>query len=127
MGLELPEILNISKQLNSTVKGKTINDVALGSRCASLVKLGMCNLDKRKDEIINRTVNSVQAKGKWIFLEFNNDRLVLLGELIGKPGKYIRIMDKESTNKECKRCGTRIIKMNILGSSSYFCPNCQNN
>lgn len=274
MGLELPEILNISKQLNSTVIGKTVNNVSLGSRCAGIIKLGMCNLDKRKDEIVNGTVNSVQAKGKWIFLEFSNDRVLLLGELIGKllyhrndselpknyhvlfefddntslsfqsslygfleivdpeqlkshkyagnigispddknftwiyftevlsrnenkpvkallglqsdisglgnvyindilyeaklhpkkkaanladnekkqvyktivditksaielkgstqeldlfgqPGKYIRIMDKDSTNKECKRCGTRIIKMNILGSSSYFCPYCQ--
>ena len=274
MGLELPEILNISKQLDSTVKDKTINNVGLGSRCSGLIKLGMCNLDKRKDEIVNATINSVQTKGKWIFLEFNNDRFLMLGELIGKllyhrndselpknyhvlfefddntslsfqsslygfleivtpeqlkmhkyagnigispddknftwlyftdvlsgkenrpvksllglqsdisglgnvyindilyeaklhpkkkaaeladyekkkvyktitdiinsaielkgstqevdlfgqPGKYIRIMDKESTNKECKRCGTRIIKMNILGSSSYLCPNCK--
>jgi len=84
MGLELPEILNISKQMNSTIKGKTVNNVILGSRCAGLIKLGMCNLDKRKDEIINGTINSVQAKGKWIFLEFSNGRLLLLGELIGK-------------------------------------------
>ena len=45
-------------------------------------------------------------------------------ELAISPGKYIR-MDKESANKECKRCGTRIIKMNIPGSSSYICPECQ--
>ncbi len=274
MGLELPEVLNISKQLNSTVRGRTVSNVSLGSRCAGIIKLGMSNLDKRKDEIVNGTVNSIQAKGKWIFLEFSNDRVLLLGELIGKllyhrsgselpknyhvlfefddnsslsfqsslygfleivdqeqlrshkyagkigispddknftwlyftdvliknetkplkallglqsdisglgnvyindilyeaklhpkkkaaeltdyekkqlyktiidivnsaielkgstreidlfgqPRKYIRIMDKESVNKKCKRCGTRIIKMNILGSSSYLCPDCQ--
>lgn len=274
MGLELPEILNISKQMDSTVLGKTINSVLLTNRCSGIIKLGMCNLDRRKDEIVNSTINSIQAKGKWIFLKFSNDKFLLLGELIGKllyhkdeseipeiyhvlfkfddntsltfqsslygfleiddteqlkvhkyagnigispddknftysyfksvllrnekkpvkallglqseisglgnvyindilyeaklhpkkkvaelkeneqntlyktvveisksaielkgstqevdlfgkPGKYIRIMDKDSANKECKRCGTRIIKMNILGSSSYFCPDCQ--
>jgi hypothetical protein len=45
MGFELPEILNISNQMNSMVKGKTINNVLLGSRCSGLIKLGMYNFD----------------------------------------------------------------------------------
>ncbi|UCH14788.1 MAG: hypothetical protein JSV22_02205 [Bacteroidales bacterium] len=274
MGLELPEVLNISKQMDHTVRGKTIKNVLLGDRCSGIIKLGMCNLDRRKDEIVNSTVSSIEARGKWIFLEFNNGKFLLLGELIGKllyhkdeseipevyhvlfefddntslsfqsslygfleiddpeqleehkyagnigispddkkftysyfknvllrnekkpvkallglqtdisglgnvyindilyeaklhpkrkaveleeseqnklyetvveitksaielkgstqevdlfgkPGRYIRIMDKDSTGEGCKRCGTRIVKMNILGSSSYFCPGCQ--
>ncbi len=46
-------------------------------------------------------------------------------DLYGNPRKYIRIMDKESAYKEYKRCGTRIIKVNIPGSSTYFSPACQ--
>jgi formamidopyrimidine-DNA glycosylase len=274
MGFELPEILTISKQMDSAVKGKILENVLLGSRCSGLIKLGMCNLAKRKNDIVNAAIHLITGKGKWIFLEFDNGRLLMLGELIGKllyhksssevpqiyhvlfefndgtsltflpslygflevtdgdqlgkhkyagnigispdnmeftykyfrdvlhsneskplkavlglqsqvsglgnayindilyesmihpkrkagelsdnekvriykttvaivssaielngcaqeldlfgnPGRYIRIMDKESVNKECKRCGTRIVKMNILGSSSYICPECQ--
>ena len=44
-------------------------------------------------------------------------------DLYGNLGKYVRLMGK-NTN-ECKLCGNKILKENILGSSSYFCPVCQ--
>lgn len=44
-------------------------------------------------------------------------------DLYGKSGEYIRAMDKSIPL--CRRCGTKIVKENILGSSSYYCPKCQ--
>lgn len=84
MGLELPEILNLSQQMEITLKGKIITKIILGDRSKGLIKQGMCNLDKRKDEILNSTINSIKSKGKWIFLEFENGKFLLLGEIIGK-------------------------------------------
>lgn len=84
MGLELPEILNLAKEMETTLKGKTIKNITLSDRSASLIKQGMCNLDERKDEIIASKIKGVNTKGKWIFLEFDNGKLLLLGEIIGK-------------------------------------------
>jgi formamidopyrimidine-DNA glycosylase len=274
MGFELPEIINLSKQMETTIKGKVINEIILGERCKSIIKQGMCNLDKRKDEILNTPIRSIKSRGKWIFIEFENKLFLLLGEIIGKfllqqntdeipskyhvlfkfedgsfltfqsslyaflivanekelkehkyagnvgpspldkeftysyfsdilskyknrgikgvlnlqgeisglgnayindilyeacihpktkvsalkddekkllydkiieiitlavkeggsskeydlfgeHGNYIRIMDQHSKNMECERCGTKIVKVNVLGSSSYLCPECQ--
>lgn len=84
MGLELPEIINISKQMEITFKGKTISDIILGERCQSIIKQGMCNLNKRKDEVLNSPIKSIEPHGKWIFIEFENELFLLLGEVIGK-------------------------------------------
>ncbi len=46
-------------------------------------------------------------------------------DLFGKKGKYIRKMDQHSKDMKCERCGTKIVKINVLGSSSYLCPECQ--
>lgn len=79
MGLELPEIINLSKQMEITFKGKTISDIILGERCQSIIKQGMCNLNKRKDEVLNSPIKSIEPHGKWIFIEFENEIFLLLG------------------------------------------------
>ncbi|MDY6964726.1 MAG: DNA-formamidopyrimidine glycosylase family protein [Halobacteriota archaeon] len=103
MGLELPEIQNLAEQMKPTLKGKTITEITISDRSASLIKQGMCNLDERKDEIIASKIKGVNTKGKWIFLEFDNGKLLLLGEIIGKflyqedpseiPEKYHLLFD----------------------------------
>lgn len=44
-------------------------------------------------------------------------------DLYGNSGNYIRIMGKSTSS--CRRCGEKVLKENILGSSSYYCPKCQ--
>ncbi len=88
MGLELPEILNLYKQMDKTIKEKVIIEIKLGKRCKGIIKQGMCNLDKRKDEILNSPLKSLKTRGKWIFLEFENEKFLLLGEIIGKFQYY---------------------------------------
>ena len=46
-------------------------------------------------------------------------------DLYGKPGKYVRIMDKAAAGRPCHVCGTKIEKMAYLGGACYFCPRCQ--
>lgn len=46
-------------------------------------------------------------------------------DLHGVPGKYVRLMDKNSVGKPCPECGTSIQKIQYLGGACYFCPECQ--
>ncbi|MCE5215325.1 MAG: hypothetical protein LLF83_11500 [Methanobacterium sp.] len=97
MGLELPEIYNLYQQMDKRLKNKIIRDIILGERSKGIIKLGMCNLDKRKDEILNSSIKHIQTRGKWIFLEFENGKLLLLGEIIGKF-RYYETEDEIPTN-----------------------------
>lgn len=76
------------------------------------------NPDQRRglyDAIVN-TVNEVIEKGGRC------DEY----DLHGKPGGYIRIMDKNTAGLPCSECGTKIEKIQYLGGACYFCPSCQN-
>lgn len=46
-------------------------------------------------------------------------------DLYNQPGKYIRLMDKNSVGKPCNACGNKIEKIQYLGGTCYFCPHCQ--
>jgi len=46
-------------------------------------------------------------------------------DLFGKPGGYVRLMDKEAAGRPCRDCGTTVEKMQYLGGTCYFCPGCQ--
>jgi formamidopyrimidine-DNA glycosylase len=46
-------------------------------------------------------------------------------DLHGKPGGYMRIMDKNAAGMPCPGCGTKIEKIQYLGGACYFCPDCQ--
>jgi formamidopyrimidine-DNA glycosylase len=45
-------------------------------------------------------------------------------DLYGKPGGYVRLMDKNSAGWPCRRCGTTIQKAQFLGGACSFCPQC---
>lgn len=46
-------------------------------------------------------------------------------DLYNQPGKYVRLMDKNTVDHPCPKCGRSIEKMNYLGGTCYFCANCQ--
>jgi len=46
-------------------------------------------------------------------------------DLYGESGQYVRLMSKNADGKPCPRCNAPIVKSNVLGSASYFCPKCQ--
>lgn len=84
MGLELPEIKIISKQMQDALEGKIIEDISLGPSSAFLIKQDKCNLDVRNEEIVYSPIKNITRKGTWIFIEFQNGALLLFGEMDGK-------------------------------------------
>ena len=46
-------------------------------------------------------------------------------DLFGRPGRYVRQMDRRTNGTPCPTCGTTIEKVQFLGGACYFCPNCQ--
>lgn len=46
-------------------------------------------------------------------------------DLYDKPGRYVRIMDKNAMGRPCPGCGGSIEKIQYLGGACYFCPSCQ--
>jgi len=46
-------------------------------------------------------------------------------DLYNQPGRYVRLMDKNTVGHPCPRCGSTIEKMQYLGGACYFCPSCQ--
>jgi len=73
------------------------------------------SMRKRLYDSIQQTVTKVINQGG------RNDEY----DLFGKPGGYLRIMDKNTAGKPCPECETMIEKMQYLGGACYFCPQCQ--
>jgi formamidopyrimidine-DNA glycosylase len=46
-------------------------------------------------------------------------------DLYNQPGRYVRLMDKNSAGGPCPECGAKIEKVQYLGGACYFCPECQ--
>ena len=46
-------------------------------------------------------------------------------DLMGEPGGYTRIMDKNAAGNPCPVCGTIVEKISYLGGACYLCPECQ--
>jgi formamidopyrimidine-DNA glycosylase len=46
-------------------------------------------------------------------------------DLLGKAGRYVRLMDSRSAGRPCPACGTTVAKIQYLGGACYFCPQCQ--
>ena len=46
-------------------------------------------------------------------------------DLHGRPGGYVRTLDRRALGKPCPGCGTTIEKMQFLGGACYVCPTCQ--
>ena len=46
-------------------------------------------------------------------------------DLHGAPGKYVRLMDKNTVGQPCPECGTKVQKIQYLGGACYICSRCQ--
>jgi formamidopyrimidine-DNA glycosylase len=66
-------------------------------------------------EAISSTVRDVIAGGG------RNDEY----DLYNQPGRYQRIMDKRAEGNPCPDCGAKVEKIQYLGGTCYFCPECQ--
>lgn len=80
---ELPEFATLAKQINSTLKGKTIRSGHLGNTPHKFV---WYNRSHEEFERLTqgKTIGEARAKGKWLFIPIEPGYILLLGECGGK-------------------------------------------
>lgn len=80
---ELPEIVTLARQMNETLKGRTIQRGQLGN---SPHKFVWYNRSHEEFEQLTRgkTVGEARAKGRWLFIPLEPGYVLLLGECGGK-------------------------------------------
>jgi len=80
---ELPEVVNLAKQMNDTLKGKTIRRGQLGN---SPHKFVWYNRTHEEFERLTRgkTIGVARAQGRWLFIPLEPGYVLLLGECGGK-------------------------------------------
>ncbi len=80
---ELPEFVTLARQMNDTLKGKTIARGQLGN---SPHKFVWYNRSHEAFEGLTRgkTIGAAWAKGKWLFVPLEPDTMLLLGDCGGK-------------------------------------------
>ena len=80
---ELPEFTTLSKQINATLKGKTISNGQLGN---SPHKFVWYNREPEEFARLTKgkTVGESHARGKWLFVPLEPEYVLLIGECGGK-------------------------------------------
>jgi formamidopyrimidine-DNA glycosylase len=80
---ELPEYVTLAKQMDDSLKGKTILSGALGNAPHKFVWY-----NRRHDEFEKltkgKTVGEAKARGRWLFVELKKGYVLVLGEFGGK-------------------------------------------
>ena len=79
-----------------------------------LINLGSTQRRALYDAILTTTAGAIEKGGRY-------DEY----DLFNQPGRYIRLMDKQSLGRPCPVCGGVIEKIQYLGGSCYLCPACQ--
>jgi len=106
MGLELPEVLTLTKQMNQEIKDKKIKNAIL-ENYDSLLKMGFIK-PRPKDleaRLVKKSINSISGGGKWLFFHLKPEMQLMLGEILGKilyhnskdsiPPKYNLLLEFE--------------------------------
>lgn len=106
MGLELPEILTLNRQMNKEIKGKKIKNAIL-KNYDSLLRMGFIK-PKPKDleaRLVKKSIDSISGEGKWLFVHLKPEMQLVLGEILGKiiyhkskdtfPPKYNLLLEFE--------------------------------
>jgi formamidopyrimidine-DNA glycosylase len=110
----IKSVLNLQGEI-SGLGNAYINDILFEANIHPKIKVSDLNENEKNtlyDSIIKIIKSAIELGG-------SSDEL----DLYGNFGKYIRVMTKNSS--ECNKCGNKILKENIFGSSSYYCPQCQ--
>jgi formamidopyrimidine-DNA glycosylase len=80
---ELPEFATLAKQMNNTLKGKTIRSGHLGNTPHKFVWYNRSH-DEFEKLTAGKTIGEAWAKGKWLFIPVEPGYVLLLGECGGK-------------------------------------------
>jgi formamidopyrimidine-DNA glycosylase len=80
---ELPECVTLARQMNDTLKGKTIRKGQLGNSPHKFVWYNRSH-DEFERLTKGKTVGETRARGKWLFIPLEPGYVLLLGECGGK-------------------------------------------
>ncbi|MBU7016418.1 MAG: Fpg/Nei family DNA glycosylase [Theionarchaea archaeon] len=79
MGVELPEVVTLARQMNVEIKGKTIEHLHIRDDW-ELIKTGAIILD---ESIIKKKIGQAYAKGKWVNVALEPGLYLLLAPEMG--------------------------------------------
>jgi formamidopyrimidine-DNA glycosylase len=80
---ELPEFVTLAKQINDTLKGKTVQRGQLGNSPHKFVWYNRSH--EEFDQLTKgKTIGEAWAKGKWLFIPLEPGYVLLLGECGGR-------------------------------------------
>ena len=80
---ELPEFITLARQMNDTLKGKTVRDGRLGNSPHKFVWYNRSH-EEFSQLTKGKIVGEAQVKGRWLFIPLNPGYVLLLGECGGK-------------------------------------------
>lgn len=80
---ELPEVVTLAGQINTTLTGKTVAKGRLGNSPHKFVWYNRSH-DEFESLTYTRTVGTAWAKGRWLFIPLEPDYLLVLGECGGR-------------------------------------------
>lgn len=100
---ELPEVLVVTEQMNHVLIGKKVTQ-AKARDCSKLIRQGFVNVEEAvlEQSLTGRVVVSVQSRGKWIILEFDHDKFLLLALEMGGKTIYLQAETANSENYHLK-------------------------
>jgi formamidopyrimidine-DNA glycosylase len=80
---ELPELVILAKQFETTLKGKTIAEGSLGNSPHKFVFYNRSH-EEFSELIANKLVGTTKVRGRWMFTNIEPGYVLVLGELGGK-------------------------------------------
>jgi len=80
---ELPEYITLARQMNETLKGKSINSGLLGNTPHKFVWYNRTH-EEFENLLKGKAVGAAKVKGRWLFLEIEPGYVLVLGEFGGK-------------------------------------------
>ncbi|NIM95782.1 MAG: endonuclease VIII [Anaerolineales bacterium] len=80
---ELPEFITLTKQMNATLKGKTIRNGQLGNSPHKFLWYNVSH-DEFNQLAKEKRVGEAWAKGRWLFIPLEPGYVLVLGECGGK-------------------------------------------
>jgi formamidopyrimidine-DNA glycosylase len=83
--MELPEIVILSRQMDESLRGKTIEGVEIANpKCLNMP------LNEFKAALIGRTLERVEPRGKWVFIHLDHGLTLLYNTGMGADTIYFR-------------------------------------
>lgn len=88
MAMEFPEALVLARQMNETLPGLLVENVRLSANAESLTRQGFMRL--RPADLTRRRVTGATSRGKWVFVELEDDRFLMValesgGSVVHEP------------------------------------------